>query len=475
MTISTDTFLDSYQKAIDEGVAAAFVGAGLSVPAGFVDWKELLRDIAKELELDVDEETDLIALAQYHYNQARSRGQINQKLIDEYTKDATPTENHRLLASLPIETVWTTNYDHLLEEAFNNAHKRIDKKETQEHLALTKPKRDVVIYKMHGDVDHPDKAVLTKADYELYDDSRNLFSAQLRGDLLSKTMLFLGYGFNDPNVHYILARIRSLIGDNVRQHYWITRDAMKNPKATARDKKLQRHRIEDLKSYGIRTILVDDYGDITNLLHHLNKRVHRKNVFVSGSAYDYSPVGQDRALSLLRRLGTALIDAGFNLVSGMGLGVGDAVAMGAIEAVYRKDHGHLDERTMLRPFPQMEPDKAKREAIWKRYREEMLGRSGSIIVVFGNKNDGQGKAIPANGVLEELLIAREHGVYPIPIGLTGYVAHDVSRDVLAKLEDIYGSLAAGVRPHLEVLSESHSNDEAIIGAVIAILQVVAPK
>ncbi len=475
MTVSSGDFLDQYQKAIDEGVAAVFVGAGLSVPAGFVDWKELLRDIAKELDLDVDEETDLIAVAQYHFNHVRSRGRINQKLIDEYTKDATPTENHHLLASLPIQTVWTTNYDHLLEDAFGNAHKRIDKKETQEHLALTKPKRDVVIYKMHGDADHPDEAVLTKADYERYDDSRHLFSAQLRGDLLSKTMLFLGYGFNDPNVHYILARIRSLIGDNVRQHYWITRDATKNLKATARDKKLQRHRVEDLKTYGIRTILVDDYADITNILRELNKRVHRKNVFVSGSAYDYSPLGQARALSLLRQLGTAMIDAGFNLVSGMGLGVGDAIAMGAIEAVYRKEHCYLDERTLLRPFPQMEPDKAKREVIWRRYREEMLGRSGSMVIVFGNTNDGTGAAIPANGVLEELAIAREHGVYPIPIGLTGHVAHDVSRDVLTKLEDFYGPLAVAVKPHIEILAQSHSNDDAIISAVIAILKLIAPK
>ena len=32
--------------------------------ARFVDWKELLRDLASELKLDVDRESDLIALAQ---------------------------------------------------------------------------------------------------------------------------------------------------------------------------------------------------------------------------------------------------------------------------------------------------------------------------------------------------------------------------------------------------------------------------
>ena len=30
-----------------------------------------------------------------------------------------------------------------------------------EHLTLTKAKRSAVVYKMHGDREHPDKAILT--------------------------------------------------------------------------------------------------------------------------------------------------------------------------------------------------------------------------------------------------------------------------------------------------------------------------
>jgi Sir2- and TIR-associating SLOG family/SIR2-like domain len=475
MTVSRDAFTSLYQQALDDGVAAAFVGAGLSVPAGFVDWKGLLREIATELDLDVDEETDLVALAQYHYNHARSRGRINQKLIDEYTKGASPTENHHLLARLPLASVWTTNYDHLIEEAFKAACKRVDKKVAQSDLAVTKPKRDVVVYKMHGDADSVHDAVLTKADYERYDDKRHLFSIQLKGDLVSKTMLFLGYSFSDPNVHYILARIRSLVGENVRPHYWVTRDANKNPQATARDRKLQRHRIEDLKTYGIRTVLVDEYSHITDILRHLSLRVHRKNVFISGSAHDYAPIGQDRALRLLRRLGAAIIDAGFNLVSGMGLGVGDAVAMGAIEAVYRQDGSHLDERTILRPFPQTEPTVDKRETIWTRYREEMLSLARSAIIVFGNKDNGSGKSVLAEGVREEFNIALRLGVLPIPVGLTEHTARELSLDVLRDLDRIYGAEAATVRPHLEVLADSKASDDAIIDAVITILKLVAPR
>lgn len=345
----------------------------------------------------------------------------------------------------------------------------------QEDLATTKPKRDVVVYKMHGDIDRSNEAVLTKADFERFDEQRHLFSVQLKGELLSKTMLFLGYSFGDPNVHYILARVRSLMGENTRPHYWITRDANKDPRATARDKRVQRHRIEDLKTYGIRTVLVDDYPEITKILRDLKTRVHRKNVFVSGSAFDYGALGPDRSLALLRRLGGALIDAGLNLVSGMGLGVGDAVAMGAIEAVYRKGGSHLDERTVLRPFPQTEPGKADRDAIWTRYRREMLGRARSSIIVFGNKRDEAGKVVDAPGVSEEFKIARELGTYPIPIGASGFMARELSKEVLAELDAIYGQLAPQVRPHLEALANDKATDDEIISAVISILKTIAPK
>ncbi len=275
MTTSRKILLDSVQVALDEGVAAFFVGAGLSRAAGYVDWRGLIRDIAEELGLDVDRESDLIALAQYHVNQRRGRAAINQKLIEEFTRDAVVTENHRLIAALPVAAVWTTNYDTLLEDAFRAAHKRIDVKVSPESLATTLPKRDVTIYKMHGDVSAPDNAVLTKRDYETYHRDRNLFSVALQGDLVSKTFLFLGYSFSDPNIDYILARIRGLLGENRRDHFCIMRRVVKTKgrgRARAQydyDVRKQDLRIEDLKTYGIQTHLVEDYDEIPEILREL--------------------------------------------------------------------------------------------------------------------------------------------------------------------------------------------------------------
>ena len=65
-----------------------------------------------------------------------------------------------------------------------------DVKSTAESLATTLPRRDAVVYKMHGDVSQPDKAVVTKDDYESYEVSRHLFSTALQGVLFPKRFCF---------------------------------------------------------------------------------------------------------------------------------------------------------------------------------------------------------------------------------------------------------------------------------------------
>ena len=119
-----DSFINTYVQALRDQNAAIFAGAGLSIPSGIVDWKGLLRGIAKDLGLDVDKEDDLITVAQFHVNERGGRHGINQTLIDEFSRRAALTENHKILASLPIRTYWTTNYDTLIEDSLKAARKK---------------------------------------------------------------------------------------------------------------------------------------------------------------------------------------------------------------------------------------------------------------------------------------------------------------------------------------------------------------
>ena len=45
MPIQKDVFIKNYLKALNNGDAAVFAGAGLSASSGCVNWKQLLKEI----------------------------------------------------------------------------------------------------------------------------------------------------------------------------------------------------------------------------------------------------------------------------------------------------------------------------------------------------------------------------------------------------------------------------------------------
>jgi NAD-dependent SIR2 family protein deacetylase len=217
MVLNRKMFMARFIPAMQNDSAALFVGAGLSRPAGFVDWKQLMRQCAEAVGLDVHREQDLVAVAQYYLNQnLMSRAGINQIVVDELLKPARLTPNHTIIARLPISVVWTTNFDTVLEDAYRGAGRLFDVKTTDSQLSFTARGREVVIYKMHGDVARPDEVIICKEDYERYATKHKVFQDKLEGDLVSRNFLFLGFSFADPNLQYMLSYLRSLLGVNQR-------------------------------------------------------------------------------------------------------------------------------------------------------------------------------------------------------------------------------------------------------------------
>lgn len=422
---SIDSFVNAYVEALHDQNAAVFAGAGLSIPAGIIDWKELLRDIAADVGLDVDKEHDLVTVAQYHLNK-RGRHKINQSLVNEFAARATLTENHKVLASLPIRTFWTTNYDTLIEQALKAAGKTPDVKITTANLTTTAHRRDAVVYKMHGDVSQPDQAVITREDYETYGTTRHLFSTALQGDLVSRTFLFVGFSFSDPNLSYVLGRIRALLGKDVRHHYCLLRRVHRRDFKTGREfhyaRAKQELQVEDLMRYGIIGLVVNDYADYTGIIQRVAKRYRRSRVFISGSAAEYSPWSEQKGQQLVQDIARQLAANAFGVVSGSGLGIGPHVVNGVLEQLDRDKTRILDERLVLRPFPLGIADPLERKRRWTEYRQQILDEAGIAIFLFGNKRDTAGAVVAADGVEEEFAIAIEKEIAVVPVGCTGHVA-----------------------------------------------------
>lgn len=303
---------------------------------------------------------------------------------------------------------------------------------------------------MHGDVYTPNEATISKDDYDKYNLEREIFSVALKRDFVSKQFLFLGFGFNDPNIEHILSHVR-LLTDTPRTHYCIMKK--KNKRA---DEIYKRY----FKDYGIHLIYIDDYSYISKILKEIHRKLFIRNVFISGSfsapVLNWDNKDMDK-LSFL--LSESLVKNNFKIISGFGLGVGSNVINGALKATKKQQNINLDKYLLLKPFPQTGKNiKAK----WTKYRKSIIKQSGICIFIFGNKYEN-GKIINANGMLEEFKIAKCNNRYIIPIGSTEGSSREIFKEVCKEI---------GNYPYLKLHIDKLGKETNVNKIVDIILEVV---
>lgn len=466
MPIQKDTFIKNYLEALNNGNAAIFAGAGLSVPSGCIDWKQLLKGVATELSLDIEKESDLVAIAQYYYNQnGGNRTGLNDIIKNAFQTGKCPNNNHNILAQLPIATYWTTNYDKLIEKSLEANGKICDVKTCCANLTTMLKCCDAVVYKMHGDVDRPDESVLTRDDYESYYYEKAPFVNALSSDLMDKTFLFLGFSFADPNFSYICSHLRTHLKGKMKEHYCLLKDIPMNVKEYDYEKRKLSYFIDDLKRFGIKTILIQEYSEITEILQSIKRIYDSRTVYISGAATEYKPEGKDEYEKFISQLSGRLIREGFKIVSGYGLGVGSAVISGALSEIYHEQKKKLTNQLILRPFPQ--GNDAKK--MWKNYRKDMISCSGISIFLLGNKSE-KGTIVLSDGMRSEYELSKEQGNFLIPVGRTGYVSRELWKKLLEEKRG--DSTFDEYRPYLESLGDTSKTLEEVIEIVVELIKKV---
>jgi hypothetical protein len=296
---------------------------------------------------------------------------------------------------------------------------------------------------MHGDVADAANAVVTKDDYESYATTRRgqLFSTALRGDLVSKTFLCVGFSFSDPNLDYIFSRIRILLETNRREHYCLVRKVQRHDFVKLAEFRYARTKqelqIRDLRRYGFIAVLLDSFEQYTDTLRRLERAYRSRQVFISGSATTYAPWTENESHRFLTLLGKRLAENGMGVITGFGLGVGPHVINGVLDHLENEGTRNLTERLTLRPFPYAITDPAKKENRWTAYRKEMVSHAGVAIFVFGNKVGASGPVSMADGMLEEFELAHSSGLLLIPVGGTGYVAERLHKQVSEDLSKYF--------------------------------------
>lgn len=287
MTVTAKELVARFAEAVAVGDAAVFVGAGISQGAGLPGWNGLIKDA--RVAANVPSVIADAALAAQYIANTDGEGALHAAIKRKIDVDAQPTEVHARLVRLPVRDYWTTNYDLLIEDSLDGAgfdyQWVVDEQDyVGKPSAVTSTKR---VTKMHGSLERGEAGrrgwqvlpVITRADFERYEEQHPITWTRLRAAWLTSSFLFLGLSFDDPNVNLLLRLSRSLpAGIEAPPHYVVFAK-----KTDAIEQRLQELRVSDLKRSGVNVHLVESHTDLSPLLKQLEVRCRPALLFVSGS------------------------------------------------------------------------------------------------------------------------------------------------------------------------------------------------
>lgn len=199
-------------------------------------------------------------------------------------------------------------------------------------------------------------------------------------------------------------------------------------------------KVKDLERYGIKSILVEKYSDITDILNKIKGRYKSKNIFISGSNSD--PVFTEYKLrgnagEFIANLSYQLHLEGYKITTGLGLYVGNYVVNGVLKGIEKTQVRNLDYAIKMRAFPQLVDNETESKKVWHLYREQILEDIGCAIFIMGNKMNSNKEIVFADGVEKEFKIAHQQGISLLPIGVTGYQSKLLWEKMNENLEAYY--------------------------------------
>src|SRR5712692_2233959 len=228
------------------GAAASRVGFVEGDPAFLPSGRSLSENLAQDARFPAKADADKWDLAKVssYYVDGSSRGALRRKLRGVFATDTyKPNSLHKLLSRLANNTlIVTTNYDTLLEQAFEDARKPFDvmvypadnreyanallwwKHGSGEPVKLKPNELDDeeigktnVIYKIHGSVRVPsdkwDNFVITEEDYiRFLSRMSQAVPGAFRKYFSTRFFLFLGYVLNDWNLCVLLREVSAAEG-----------------------------------------------------------------------------------------------------------------------------------------------------------------------------------------------------------------------------------------------------------------------
>lgn len=214
---------------IMDGETVPFVGAGISSQIGFPTWKQHLIDQGKTSGIDASQVTKLLYDGQYEkvIEEIEDKGYRDaflREIKDIFSEKLDPNDTYKLITDLFPNKVLTTNYDQTLEQAYHTFKSSkiqiIESSNILENLDYTR----TTVIKLHGDINHPPKCIISKKQYE---DAYGLGSLDLikpiptllKSYFETKSLLFLGCSLNRDRTMEVFKAVKEENPNEVFSHF----------------------------------------------------------------------------------------------------------------------------------------------------------------------------------------------------------------------------------------------------------------
>jgi hypothetical protein len=263
--MNQDIVLQKIYDVIRHESAVLWVGAGLSFSAGYPSGKTLRDLIFQQLtgkqKKIIDKSLSLPDLAEEfeRINESRNKLLLLIEKIFEKVPDEVSPVHSQLSKIFHFDSIITTNYDHLIEDAYDFKCQVIRPKDP---ISSLNPQQ-VQVFKVHGDFEDKKNLVLTSSDYNKFfqdkKEDEGLWTI-IKSKFYTKHIVFIGYNLEDSNVSVLFNRIVIELNSHKKECFLIAPN-------------LETYKIKTLEKRGVTYYNSTGEDFIDKLVDHLNRNI----------------------------------------------------------------------------------------------------------------------------------------------------------------------------------------------------------
>ncbi len=205
------------RHALESGECVLFLGAGIGrhmldqngkpAPNG----SQLAQELAEHFEIDAEGSTDLAKISQVVEIRKRGRKELH-AFLQKRLANLTPDNDLQWLLSRPWKAIYTTNYDEVIERAFQLNPAPVQQPVVATVTADLVPINnmfEVPIFHLHGTLfgNKEPHIIITEDDYTTFRERRHMLFELLKTEFATSTIIYVGYSHNDNNWKILLSEL----------------------------------------------------------------------------------------------------------------------------------------------------------------------------------------------------------------------------------------------------------------------------